>query len=584
MGRPATLQIRVTSDSQQAQQDVGQLPGKFDSAFSKLSQAGPAIGAAAGGLVAGALVDAFTKALGQSRMTAKLGAQLGATPAEAARFGKAAGSLYAKGITDSFEEGAAAIKATMQAGLLPTGATEAQIKLVSTKVADLASTFEQDSTQLARAVAQMVKTGLADSADEAFDVLTRGFQTGGDAAGDLLDTFSEYSTQFRKLGLDGQTAMGLITQGLKAGARDADIVADAFKEFSIRAIDGSKLTADSFKALGLDAEEMANKIAAGGKPASEALDLVLDRIRGMKDPVDQAAVSVGLFGTQSEDLGAALNALDPTTAVDALGQVEGATKRMGDQMRATSERDITVLWQSLQQKLVDTMNANVVPAVGAVSSKVQEASPILKDLATLVAGPVYFAWKLLEGILGTAVGTLRRVSDELGLSAGQSKGLGFTIRDGLLPFLSRLASQISGAVSPAITIFGSIISGAASAVGWLSDRIQGLISWLADLKSWFSSLSPPSWLSDIGGVFSSFSADAPTVQGFTAMSDTSGGATTFVSALRQAQFGSGRLSVAAPPVGVNVFIDGRQLDARTQRIVGNAMNQDGARWQARGWV
>src|SRR3546814_1114465 len=61
-----------------------------------------------------------------------------------------------------------------------------------------------------RAVAKMIKTGLAKNAEEAFDILTRGAQTGANEAEDLLDTFSEYSTQFRKLGLDGKTAMGLL--------------------------------------------------------------------------------------------------------------------------------------------------------------------------------------------------------------------------------------------------------------------------------------------------------------------------------------------------------------------------------------
>jgi hypothetical protein len=100
-----------------------------------------------------------------------------------------------------------------------------------------------------------MRTGLAKNAQDALNIVTVGFQAGDDKAGDFLDTLNEYGTQFRKLGLDGKEATGLISQGLKAGARDGDLVADALKEFSIRAVDGSKTTKKGFEALGLSASE-----------------------------------------------------------------------------------------------------------------------------------------------------------------------------------------------------------------------------------------------------------------------------------------------------------------------------------------
>jgi phage-related minor tail protein len=106
--------------------------------------------------------------------------------------------------------------------------------------------------------------------------------------------------------LDASTATGLLVQGMQAGARNSDLVADAIKEFSIRAVDGSKTTSDGFKAIGVDAGQMAAQIARGGPEASAALDLVLNRFRAMPDPVAQSRAAVALFGTQAEDLGKAL--------------------------------------------------------------------------------------------------------------------------------------------------------------------------------------------------------------------------------------------------------------------------------------
>src|SRR3546814_1665275 len=58
-----------------------------------------------------------------------------------------------------------------------------------------------------------------------------------------------------------------------------------------------------------------------------ALDLTLDSLRRMKDPTEREAAAVALFGTQAEDLGAALFELDPSSATKKLGDVGGAAKK-----------------------------------------------------------------------------------------------------------------------------------------------------------------------------------------------------------------------------------------------------------------
>lgn len=277
--------------------------------------------------VASALGVGVAANLDMEAASDKLAAQLGVGPAEAAELSKVSASVYANAWGDSTETVNEAIKGVYQ-NIGDTSTADGGLEGITTKALALSETFDQEVGPTTAAVGQMLKTGLAKNADEAFDILTRGFQTGANKADDLLDTVNEYGTQWRKFGLDGQTAMGLLSQGLKAGARDADVVADSIKEFSIRAIDGSKTTAAGFKAIGLDAETMAAKIAKGGDSATSALDLTLDRLRGIKDPVKRSATAVQLFGTQAEDLGDALYALDPSSAVSALGQVGGAADKM----------------------------------------------------------------------------------------------------------------------------------------------------------------------------------------------------------------------------------------------------------------
>lgn len=332
------------------------------------------LAAGMGGIVASA--DAMMEGLDQDRLGDKLAAQLGATPEMAAEFGDMAGSLYAQAYGDSFEDVNDALRGVWQQGLVDEDATNAQIESITAKVLDLTTAFDQDLAGATGAIGTMLKTGLAPDADAAMDILTRGFQQGADKAGDLLDTMTEYPALFQALGIDGQTATGLIAQGMAGGARSADLVADALKEFQIRAIDGSKASAEAYGAIGLNAEEMTAKIAAGGEGAREGLDQVLDGLRAMEDPVERNAAAVGLFGTQAEDLGGALFDLDPSTAVQALGDVGGAAEEMGNTLNDNAATRLEEFKRSAQQFAIDSAGG----FIGWVSENIE----LLKDLGIVL--------------------------------------------------------------------------------------------------------------------------------------------------------------------------------------------------------
>lgn len=340
------------------EEGADQAVGGMGEKLSKLKLAAAGAGAAAGA----ALMAAFTEAMDQSRVVGRLGAQLGKTPAEAQKYGKIAGELYAGAVTEDFQGAADAIRATMSSGLLPPAATNRQIREISTQVSDLASTFELDLGQAANAAGQMIKTGLARNGRHALDIMAKGLQGLGPRADDLADTFNEYSTIFRSMGLDGQTAMGLIRQGMLAGARDTDVVADAIKEFTIEAVAGGERVKKGFTSLGLSADDMVAKFAAGGPEAAAGLDTVLDKLRGIEDPAKRNAIAIELFGTKAEDLGDSLYALDPSEAVKELGEVGGAAEKMGNTLRDNAGAKLEQFKRGMQQNLVSFLGGTVVPA------------------------------------------------------------------------------------------------------------------------------------------------------------------------------------------------------------------------------
>ncbi|MER6832713.1 phage tail tape measure protein [Streptomyces cellulosae] len=338
-----------------ADQAVSQAGTKME----RLKQVAKGAALAAGAAAGAALISAMSEAMEHSRIAGRLGAQLGATPAEAQKYGKLAGALYADAVTEDFQGAADAISATMRAGIAPPGATEAQLKRIATGVSDLSSTFELDLGQTANAVGQTIKTGLAKDGREAIDIFTAGLQKAGPRADDLMDTFNEYSVQFQNMGLDAKTATGLLVQGMRAGARDTDVVADAIKEFSIQAVAGSDKIKGAWDTLGLDSGKLFKQVAAGGDQAKEALDQTIQALATMEPGVKRDALAVELFGTKAEDLGEALFALDPSSAEKALGRVGGAADRMGDTLRDNAGTRVEQFKRGLQQGLVNFLGGPV---------------------------------------------------------------------------------------------------------------------------------------------------------------------------------------------------------------------------------
>lgn len=458
------IRRQLTGPAGDAGDQAGQQAG---GRFSEKWKAGLAVaGAAAGAILAAATVSAVEK----ERMADKLSAQLGLSGKGAKQAGKVAGDLYSKAVVDSFEDGAAAVRAVMGSGLIPEKATTKTIESITTKVADLASTFDQDLGGAANAATQMIRTGLAKDAPAALDLITVGLQSGADKAGDFLDTINEYGTQFRKAGLDGATSIGLLNQAIRAGARDSDVAADAIKEFSIRAIDGSESTVDGFKALGLSADDMAVKFAKGGKNANGVLDLTLDKLRGVKDPVKQSQIAVQLFGTQAEDLGKALLAMDPSSAADGLGKVGGAAKQVGDTIRSNTATELKILQRRFMSVVGDVVTAVVLPALrnlndalawvgeaaGAVGRWFQQWGVWLVPAALLVGGLTIAlnAQAIATGLVAAVFAVYRGA-----ILAGTAVTQGFAAAQALLNSIMAL-NPIT------LVVIALVALGAAFAVAW----------------------------------------------------------------------------------------------------------------------
>ena len=296
-------------------------------------------GVAIGKAVTGAIQDGLQVEVGNDRLQGLTGI----SEADALRLGRAAGEAYTQNFGDSVEANMDTTRLALQFDLIDADASTKSAQKVVEGLAGISDVLGEDVRPIAAAVTTLLNTGLAKSAQNAFDILATGARESVNRSEDLIDTFTEYPATFSRLGLSAEEALGLLNQGLGAGARNSDLAADALKEFQIRATDASEASAEGFEALGLNAEEMTAKISRGGQEANDGLELVLAKLRETEDPVLRNAAAVALFGTQAEDLGEALFAMDLSTAVDQLNGVTGSAERM---FSTLADNDATKLEQA----------------------------------------------------------------------------------------------------------------------------------------------------------------------------------------------------------------------------------------------
>lgn len=350
---------------------LGKAEGAVSQAGAKMGDlltAGIAGGAALGGAL---VVEAFGKSLEREAGTAKLGIQLGLPPEMAKAAGARAGAVYAQGFGENVGDVNDAVRFISQnmGGLGTMSADE--FDEMTKGVLTLADSFDQDLNKVTAAAGTLMKSGLAKNGKEALDLLARGLASPANKADDLLDTFIEYSTVFRQLGINGPQALGLLMQGLGGAARDGDTVADTLKGLVDMASAGSNDTMAAYSRLGLSYSALSTALAAGGPPAADALQQVTTKLAGVENPGERAKLAIALFGDKAVDMQGALDRIDLSKAVTEVGNVEGAMNRATTATDTQSSR-IEAWKRSMESNVVDFIDRTAIPALGRLADKYHE--------------------------------------------------------------------------------------------------------------------------------------------------------------------------------------------------------------------
>lgn len=453
---------KLDSDLTSAEKTTSSKLGKIGGAAAKAGKVAGAAFAAIGSAALAVGTKAVTGAVGFDQAMNQFAASTGIAESELSDYENTLKDIYTNNYGDSFEDVADAMAAvTQQMGDLD----QASLQNITESAFTLRDTFGYDINGSVRAAnAMMTQFGI--DGDKAMGLIATGAQNGLEFSGELLDSISEYSVQFAKVGLDADDMFKIMEKGTETGAFNLDKVGDAIKEMSIRVVDGSATTQEGFSAIGLNADEMAAKFAAGGDSAKEAFDQTIQALADMDDPLAQSQAGVALFGTMWEDLG--------PEVVTQLANIEDgayATSDSMEELKDIKHDDLGSMMESLGRSVETLLLPLGEALIPLIQQIIEEILPVIEENLPLLTD---FISQLVSSLMPLVESLLPPMMDLFNL---------------LLPILIQFIEQILPPIIELLTtLLPPIMKLVETLLPPLIDLFAALITPLAEI---LSAILPP---------------------------------------------------------------------------------------------
>lgn len=453
---------KLDSDLTSAEKTTSSKLGKIGGAAAKAGKVAGAAFAAIGSAALAVGTKAVTGAVGFDQAMNQFAASTGIAESELSDYENTLKDIYTNNYGDSFEDVADAMAAvTQQMGDLD----QASLQNITESAFTLRDTFGYDINESVRAANTMM-TQFGIEGDKAMGLIATGAQNGLDFSGELLDSISEYSVQFAKVGLDADDMFKIMEKGAETGAFNLDKVGDAIKEMSIRVVDGSATTQEGFSAIGLYADEMAAKFAAGGDSAKEAFDQTIQALADMDDPLAQSQAGVALFGTMWEDLG--------PEVVTQLANIEDGAYATSDSMEELKDikyDDLGSMMESLGRSVETLLLPLGEALIPLIQQIIEEILPVIEENLPLLTD---FISQLVSSLMPLVESLLPPMMDLFNL---------------LLPILIQFIEQILPPIIELLTtLLPPIMKLVETLLPPLIDLFAALITPLAEI---LSAILPP---------------------------------------------------------------------------------------------
>lgn len=180
-----------------------------------------------------------------------------------------------------------------------TGLTGEAMAAVRDKAQAVADTYGKDFADTLKA-ATAISHNMGVTADEALDLINKGFAAGGENSQQYLNILQRFAPTMEKMGLSADEFVAFAGQIEKAGA-DTNKSMTAMGKASMQLRTMNKGTADSLNAIGINAKQMSADIQTGKKGAIDAMQEIAKKLQETgTNSREAAAVMKDLFGARGE--------------------------------------------------------------------------------------------------------------------------------------------------------------------------------------------------------------------------------------------------------------------------------------------
>lgn len=447
----------------------------------------------------GALKDLVTES---DNAYTTLQARTGMSTAEMEKFQEQMDELYAENYGESMEDIADAMSAVVQT----TKETDPNaIKDLAKNAIVLRDTFGFDFTETMRAV-NMLMDQFGISGKQAYNLIVQGAQQGLNKNGNLLDTINEYSVHYANMGNSADDFFNSLINGAASGTFSVDKLGDAYKEFGIRAKDTAKTTTEAYEILGLNADEMRAKIAAGGESAKQATGEVLTKLYALDDQVLQNQAGVDLFGTMWEDLGVdAVKALTDTNGTISL--TKSAMQELDEVQMSSLSKEFETLGRQVKSEAAAAFKDDLVPIImdfldelkknDTIKKFTESLSKLAKAVLPTVAKLLGFVaenFDTLVGVTATAVGLFKALKSAMAIKsiisgfASAVSGLSGGIKIATAVQYAWNTALTANPIGLIVTAIGLLVGGIATLSGAMDDQTSDTDEWIESQNNYQAEL------------------------------------------------------------------------------------------------
>lgn len=291
---------------------------------------------------------------------------MGISQEQSKKYETALNDLFNSGLIETMDEGKEILKTiNTQLGDMPID----QLKKVSEYSAILQSQFGMDLNESLRGINSLM-TNFGLTAEDSFDYMVKGAQSGLDKTDELGDNLAEYGQLWSQAGFKADEMFAILDNGLKSGAYNLDKVNDFVKEFSISLNDGR--IEDNLDKFSGKTQEIFHAFKNGQATSNDVFKSVISDLKGTTNEQEKLSLASTVWSALGED-----NAMK---VIESLGDVNDTFDDVGgaaEDAREEMEESFGVRVRQAIREVTKTLN----PIGDKIMDIVEKYLPDLKKTA-----------------------------------------------------------------------------------------------------------------------------------------------------------------------------------------------------------